>query len=264
MKKWTGRQAVGWKDFKPPSRPSKTEVKVFEEAVKKLKKDAKVLILGSTVELRGLCYKYGIKPYVVDYNKKVYLNITKTLMKRKGEDFFVEDNWIDMKFPFKFDLILGDLAFLMLPWKKQPKLAKKLHSLLKDNGLAVQRMWNRELKYKNMKKTLKEGEKLLKKGHYLQEVYHLPFLNYYYDMKKDCLNPQQIVKNMKRDMEKGILPKNRGQHFVRILSCYNNPCTMHEKADNEKMLKKHFKVVRVKYGKEIFKNMCPIYFLKKK
>jgi len=261
MNQWNKTQAVTWQDYKPPSKLSKSELKIHEKYIKKANK---VLILGSTIELRDLCYKYNIKPYVVDNKKEVYKEWSKFL-KRKGEDHFIHKNWLNMKFDFKFDLILGDLCFQQLTFKQQITLAKIINNLLDKNGVSIQRTWIKDHKpHKDIKKIVEKAKKTSKKYKVtITQAIELGLVNHYYNYKEDCIDSgPEIIKRMKPDFEKGIIPKNIWNHYEGIWKHYKNYNWMYTKKDFTKMIKKHFKI-KIKYGKDFYRRLCPIYILRR-
>ena len=92
---WNNYLAITWDKYLPPIRPYVEECEIFKAYlnifIKQNGKTPKVLILGSTPELRDVAYSCGIEPVVVDYSKDNY-EAMGTLCKVAGNDRFVESN----------------------------------------------------------------------------------------------------------------------------------------------------------------------------
>lgn len=263
--KWNKHQAATWKDYTPPSKLSDSELKIYEDYIKKYK-HSKILILGSTVELRDVCYKHNIIPFVVDNKKEVY-RIWTSLIKRKGKDVFINKDWLNMNFKFKFGLILGDLCFQQLTSKKQHLLAKKINFLLDKDGISLQRTWQRDAnKEKSITDVVKIGKKASKKyKENLNVAIELGLINYYYDIKSDSTGSgPMIIAKMKKDFDKGHLPKSVYSHFAYIWDPYKNSNYLAKKKDFEKMISKHLKIKKTVYGKDSYRRLCPVYILGRK
>jgi len=131
------RTAVG-----PPARPSKTEVKIFESLLFKIvkKKQAKVLVLGSTPELRDLALKYKCEVTSADISLEALIKL-RSLMKQNWEnEILVRDNWLHM--PLKhshYDIILGDLILENLYLHDWNKFLMKSREILNKNGYFILR-----------------------------------------------------------------------------------------------------------------------------
>lgn len=128
--------------YLPPGTPSLSEQKIYEKYVKKLsgRNGVKALILGSTPELRDLCQKHNVKYICVDYEPKNF-QILKNKMKYRGEEKLVTADWRTMNLSEKFDLVLGDIAFAMVPYSDLDKILNRLQKILKASGLIVQRTY---------------------------------------------------------------------------------------------------------------------------
>jgi hypothetical protein len=263
--KWNKKQAATWKDFKPPARLSKSEFKVVEGYVKKLKKDANVLILGSTVELRDLCYKYGIKPYVVDSKREVYEEWSKYL-KNKPHDFFVNKDWLDMHFDIKFDLILGDCCFQQLDKRCQKRLYQKMNNLLKEGGKSIQRTWVFDEKnHRDLRKEYLEAKKRVKKFKIpFQTAMYMGIVNSFFYASNGSLYAQDCIKYLKKAVEDGIVPMKVYDTYEPLWRHYKNMNYYSTKEGFTKAIKKYLKIKNIAYGKDFYRKLCPIYILVKR
>jgi hypothetical protein len=262
--KWNKKQAELWTlHWVPPSRLSDSELKVFESIIKKYNKNSKILILGSTIELRELCHKYGITPYIVDYKKEVYTEWSK-LLRIKGKECFINKNWLNMNFDFKFDLILGELAFTMLLWNDQIKFSRILANMLKKDGISLQRIWVRSIKNKNITKMINDAKLNAQRYNIsMKSAIFMDMINYYYDEKNDFISGPPALKKLNNDFKKGIIPKEIYDLFAPMWKVYKNSNHFPKKEKLDSMLKKHFKI-KITYGKDFYRKMCPLYILTKK
>ena len=260
---WDDKIARIWKYNVPPGRPSNSELKIFEHYFREISKKIKkpnVLILGSTPELRDLSIKYRFNPVVIDYNKNNFY-ILKNLMKQKGKERFVHCDWRKMNLRDKFQLVVGDLSLNMVPFTDQEKIVKKLRRII-DNGFFVHRTWIRRLdKYKNLKEIIKE-HKIKRKGMNGFSSFCLPMIHYCYDQKDDCIRFGDVIRVLKKTLDKGLITKREFNDVYRIWNDYKMPNYLPNKKKFEKMIKNYFTIEDVKYGVNWFKEFCPIYVLK--
>src|SRR3989338_9973920 len=140
--KWDGIAARIWRYSRTPSRPHKSDIAFIEGIIKNLirHKKPKVLILGSTPELRDICIKYGLIPTVVDYSRYNFKHL-KGQMKRRGKEILVVQDWRKMNLNKKFDIILGDLSLNMVGFKDQKIILRKLSKLAESKGFIAHRTW---------------------------------------------------------------------------------------------------------------------------
>ncbi|MBN1502105.1 class I SAM-dependent methyltransferase [Candidatus Woesearchaeota archaeon] len=151
-----------WKQVKPPQRPSREELNFMNCYIEKVKsrKKPKVLVLGSTPELRDLALKNNADLISCDLNKEIWIAM-KGLMKESGEEAFLHTNWLEIPEDTKFDLILGDGPINMLSAELVNPFFKKVASLLVDNGLSIQRVavQNKKLDLSKFQKAMEDYRK---------------------------------------------------------------------------------------------------------
>src|SRR4030042_5364331 len=100
--KWSLDLAKQWEKYKPPSRPTSSEVDIYEKHIKNLPKNSKILLLGSTPEIRDLAAKYKIKIVLCDWSEKI-CKALELLTKNELKEGFSKQDWRKMKFREKFD-----------------------------------------------------------------------------------------------------------------------------------------------------------------
>lgn len=130
-----------WKKVEPPFCPSKGEVMFYEKAVKKIlkRKNPKVLVLGSTPEIRDLLAKYKkLEVYIIDAGVPVYRAMTRLMKRKNKQEKLVVGDWLKM--PFKkdtFDLNLSHGAFSVIDLKNHEKFYKNIKRVIKKDGYVV-------------------------------------------------------------------------------------------------------------------------------
>ncbi len=130
-----------WKKVEPPFCPSKGEVMFYEKAVKKIlkRKNPKVLVLGSTPEIRDMLAKYKkLEVYIIDADLPVYRAMTRLMKRKNKQEKLVIGDWLKM--PFKkdtFDLSLNHAAFSVISLKNHEKFYKNLKKVIKKDGYVV-------------------------------------------------------------------------------------------------------------------------------
>ena len=250
----------------PPGPPSKSELAVYEKFVRALKnkKDARVLILGSTPGLRNLCLKYHLTPTSVDYNRRNF-KILKKLVKHSGREKLIIADWRRLKLKEKYDLILGDVAFAMLPFRGWDKLLKNLQPILKPNGLIVQRTWMRKNNdFKNFKVFLKNVHSKQRSKMDAFTSLGIPFAFYAYNAHNENICYARSLPKLKVFVAKKLLAENDYQRVEQVWQNYWLPNSFPPKVKFENEIRKYFKIKKILRGQDWFKKYAPIYVLRKK
>lgn len=133
---WNKQFAKDWKKYPAPVRPE-LEMDIYENILREVlekKNNPKVLILGSTPEFRDLLLKHKITPVCCDINPEVF-NALKYLMQEKGEEKFIESDWIKFSDKDRFDLIIGHCVVNMVPPESHCLFLKNVAEHLKKGGI---------------------------------------------------------------------------------------------------------------------------------
>lgn len=140
---WNVSMARTWRYMKAPSRPSQSELKIYERyfdkvGVRRGLQRPKVLILGSTTEFRKLAYNKDFAVVVVDYSREYYDEISRDLEKEIVEkEEYHNCHWCKMDQELKgskFDIIIGDLAIGNIKPEDFDKFISNIALLLSDQG----------------------------------------------------------------------------------------------------------------------------------
>lgn len=134
-----------WKRITSPGRPTHREVKIYEgfAKLKLRKKQAKVLILGATPELRDMLAKYkNVQVMLVDINLDAILAMTALMKneKTREKEIWMKANWLTAPLPQNyFDVVYGDYVVSNIPLKYQSKFLSNIKKWLKPDGYFINR-----------------------------------------------------------------------------------------------------------------------------
>lgn len=138
--------AKRWEKVAPPVRPSREDLKIYEEFLQlKIKKEEKpkVLIWGATPELRDLAHKYKAEVTVCDISLDMILAMTK-LMKYKeklSKEILVKADWSTVPLQQEYyNVILGDAVNLNISWQKEKIWWQHSAELLQKGGVFITKM----------------------------------------------------------------------------------------------------------------------------
>ncbi len=260
---WTEKVAKEWRRYKSPSRPSRSEIKIYEKCFRKLPIGSKVLIIGSTPEIRDIAAKYRMNVTICDWSEDI-CKALKFLMKRSNApEILHKQDWREMGFDQSFDMIIGDCATTVVPYADLDTVLRNMEKSLKPSGIAVQRIW---VRHKDQKYSLKSIEKIFEKKPWQIHWYTrmlFPVFLHYYNTERESLSGEEMYESMKKDCENGSVPEELVKLFSLVKS-HKTPNNVLLKADLENLLKKYFTITEVLQGKDNFRRNAPIYVLRKK
>jgi len=227
---WDKNLAKEWHGFTPPSRPSSSELKIYQKyfdevKYKKTGPNPSVLILGTTNEFRKLALDSGFSTTIVDYSIDYYNEISVELPakysheiceKIKNNEELINCSWEKMEKELKgrhFDIIIGDLAIGNVSPENLDKVLKNIYNLLFDGGLFLGKTF---LSFKDKEVSKDDLEKLFKQyfnqnietkeESYALTIYELSL--YACDLKKSKkINFFEISKIVKNIIEKQEMSK---------------------------------------------------------
>lgn len=194
---WNNYLAITWGKYLPPIRPYVEECEIFKtylsEFIKQNDKRPKVLILGSTPELRDVAYSCGIEPFIVDYSKDNY-EAMGTLCKVIGKDIFIESNWLDIKQHIheQFDFIFSEAAFNVLNATNAKKLYRICFDMLTDGGRVIAKQW---IRLSNIKPDVDKLINDFRASNSMWGFYShtcIPLMLAYYDYKNEVITLRRL------------------------------------------------------------------------
>lgn len=142
--------SVPWKKFaerwqkyyRPPGRPSREAIKNYriylKQAIKGLKRNPKVLIFGSTPELRDLCYEEKCDTTFADINLEMILAMSELTKHKNEEEIILRGNWLDLPLAENYyDVAMGDIVLSNVPWEKRRCFLQQIQKILKVKGYFI-------------------------------------------------------------------------------------------------------------------------------
>lgn len=162
-----GKQSYFWKQAVPPVRPSEGDLKIYKQFLKGRGKVKRILIIGSTPELREIvACETDATVYVADESLEMLTGMLKFAphvdpMKEK----WVKDDWMTLPMPAKFfDVILGDVVLHQMTPKREVAFLQHMRFLLRDDGVFITRLFFLNSEF--FKKDLNSVVKSVCTGHY--------------------------------------------------------------------------------------------------
>lgn len=156
QKNYWDSQSPGWKYIAEPFRPSREELRYYENFLNAAEDKKRILLLGSTPELRDLLARHYDKSkiYVCDFSWKMLEEMTKELKYANQEkEIWIKADWTDIALPQNFfDAVIGDLIFMQFPPDQTENFLKKISGLLIEGGVFIVRSRCR----KDFRKPVKE------------------------------------------------------------------------------------------------------------
>ncbi len=137
--------ADSWGKFTEGPHPSKknvTQYKQFlDEAIAGVA-EPKVVIFGSTPEVRDMLATYpNIHVTVLDINTEMTKAMSSLMKESHERETWVQGNWLDPQLPKgEFDAVFGDHIRANIPFDKQDELFGAIAGLLKATGALITRI----------------------------------------------------------------------------------------------------------------------------
>ena len=267
MYKWDTHIATDWRRAIPPARPSLSELVVFDQYLRRFPRGSSVLILGSTQEFRDICYCQSLDTTAVDYNAKTFHILGKGLRHPSVAHLVVQD-WRNMEFENRFDVVIGDLAINMMSISEQAIVMKNISNALKKDGLLIHRVWIRQPgRYTRPTTTfgdiLAEHKAERPNADYFFSL-ALPFIHYFFDEERKCIDFQIMLQGLREAYRDNLIPKECLRAFERPWHRYFMPNWLQTADEVEQMMSHDLAIVSVGFGSDFYSDFCPIYVMKAK
>lgn len=260
--------ASKWKNFQPPIRPSPDDLAVFEKYLQRKigqkGKGLKLLILGSTPELRDMAKEHGIVPIVCDYSKENY-DALGMLCRKEGRELFVNQDWRQLALPEQVDLVFCEASFNMVNEEDLRKVLSSAIHVVNDNGIIVAKTWIR-FSTKELSKELSFHALVQAYRKSYQDVpflYAVPLLSFFYD--EDRGSVQKRHQRMKQYQREGKITKEEFssmEHHGYETSPHNIYLLFEE--DLMRVIQEYFTITNIELPKQIGMNKVPIIVMEKK
>jgi len=250
--------AETWKKLvMPPSRPCKTQLKIWDKIIKekaRKSKEPRALILGATPELRDLCLKNNFKTTVCDINPTMVKGMT-SLMKHKNdprEEIIIGDclkvNFLNNS----FDIVMEDASLnQILNVKDVTRLVGKIYYTLKPDGLFLAR----EIVRISLEPVIK-GDGWIKwfKKYKKDKMTNADLYSFYKYQSDANLYPESPsiadIPLMFKKVDELSQQEEGLKDFInwldKVLGRKSKPALIFLKKDLEKLLEKYFKLLPIK------------------
>lgn len=264
---WDLSMAEQWKFYKPPVRPSEADLAIFgkyiEEKIAQKGKDIKILILGSTPELRSLVHTFGLPVWVCDYSEENFRALGQ-LVAVQGVEHYVQQNWITLDLDERFDLIFGEASPNVVAREDVPAVLRNAERHLAEGGLFLAKVWY----HLPQKDSLPEILKRYREEFLGEDFYHAMAVRLYtlcHDPKTDATALFDVRLLLEKYHKQGVVTTEE------LKSCTN---IINEKTklrifgplrtDWDKIFVENFDIIRVHEPAPIGPDPIPIYALRKK
>jgi hypothetical protein len=268
-----------------PNRPSPQDCEIYGKLIKQAIgriKGARILILGSTPEIRSILYTYtslnGARVFCIDINSTMYQAMKNFIARADLKEKFIKKNWLATNFPNQyFDLVLGDEIICNIPKRLHQNLFIEISRILKNNHYFITRH-NLFIHSRNTPqqiilsiiKKIDQGEISFQTA-----INHLYITLFYNKVQRTpenrvCMNEElediehfyKVIKNKKYKKILGVLIKVFKENWGFVFGYY---WYVLSKEVSEEELKKFFIIKKRIYANDyLTTKFSPIYSLKKK
>lgn len=281
---WDNQVAIDWQWVPPPSRPSLSELLVFQDALVESGKprDSRAMILGSTAELRDMAFEFGFETTIVDYNLRNFELLMRHCRHPAAETqdelyasvarvtTILNEDWREMEFDDDelFDVVLGDLAVNMVPLKEQRSLLARIVQCIRPGGTSIQRIWVRDPeRYSPRVTTVQDilakhdrAKTESQRNHFYWLA--LPLISYFHDEESNETRFQDILAEFEILYKKGEINQELYDSFLAPWRHYVLPNVLPTKTEANLMFDELNIDYEVRYGSDWFSDMSPIYILR--
>lgn len=134
------KNSEGWFSVGSPWRPSAGDVRVYQKLCGS-RINGRVLILGSTSELRELVASQHNSPVLVDISFAMLQKMSQSLTHGdQANEIWIKSDWCEAPLRSNyFDLIIGDMVWWVVSVDSQFRLRDKIADLLAPDGIFVSR-----------------------------------------------------------------------------------------------------------------------------
>jgi hypothetical protein len=263
MRNWDDEHALEWRrSFGPPARPTQKECMLYRRELTRLGRESKVLLLGSTPEIRDQVAELGLQLTVVDFNEKNYRELQALMNADPKSEGYVKQDWADMEFDSEFDFVVGDNVLSVLDLQKAKRIVANVHRALKPKARWVTRvMLYNEGEDFISPDTLNGRIRNCGTKREIYERLYVPFLAYYKN-EVGAMVGRRVYEKMLRDVDKGLFPAFCKEVFL-ALSYYEDENYLVKREEFEKDIGGQFKIVRSYDRTEPFSKNWVIYVLAK-
>lgn len=265
---WNTYLAESWSRYLPPIRPAPEELEIFEsvmiQEIANKGKNLLVAIMGSTPELRDLCALHSLNVTVVDYNGDNYRALS-ALMKYKGSEKFVNQNWLNLKVNQEFDIVLMEASCNVVAKSQLDRFFRRINTHLKPQGVVIAKTW---VRVSNDPPSIEEiihyyRSRLATKDFY--SAMCLPLFLHFYDFQKEEVSVAKFSAKIEELYQMGVLTKQEWETIKRhnyekvTLKLY-----IPQKMDFQEHASHYYRIEQVIEAGFDFSNLHPVFVMRSK
>ena len=199
-----------WEIYAYPGRPSEGDIAILKKWLKKINAK-RVLVFGSTPELRDLLFELGCETYVIDLQMEMIEGMKQYMKHPNDKENIINADWLDAPLQDDFfDAILGDLILVNIPLPKQPQLFKQIIRMLKKDGYFMPKILYQPDNWPGCDSLKTEGDSLLginkiaslpyNRNRYEELLVYLMYQVYDYEKKiYDGMKLQTLIEKYYKD-----------------------------------------------------------------
>lgn len=143
QKQYWDARSNDWNLYESPFRPSELEIAQYRSLLATTENKRKILLLGSTPELRKLLseHYYHSSIFICDFSWRMLEAMTYQADSVDPEkEIWVKADWNEPALPVHFfDLVIGDLPLLQIHPERELQFLKQIYRLLLPNGICIMR-----------------------------------------------------------------------------------------------------------------------------
>lgn len=266
---WNGQLARIWTKTVGPSRPTISELAIYDKYAKILQKNSpeklKILVLGSTPEFRDWGFENNFDITVMDCNPDYYEEVTREIRHKCIKEKLIVKKWQELDSENEYDIIIGDLAIGNIPPNDLENFLIKVSRALTINGIFLGKSLFNDKSY-----TPLTPRKLVEK-YYNDGTWH-PYSYFVYDLSIYCMDSNNMLSFPKQysvleDLnQKGILKDETFEYFKNVGWDSDMKFLFHipNLDDYEKLLNTYLSIFAIEYGNDIYSPHFPLYIVGRK
>ncbi len=269
MSGWGHELALIWTNNVAPSRPSVAEMCVYTRYLRilqqRIRRQARVLVLGSTPEFRDWCYDENLVLHVVDSNQDYYDTVSREIRHKNITEELHISRWEDMSFPLQFDIIIGDLAIGNVDPERFDDFLNNVDRALAQGGLFIGKsfIWSDEEPIIKPKEIIDlYDESCIHPYTYINHQLAL----YCLDRNNYLLDFSQMYRELAALYNSGYIGDKLFSYFTKV--GWNTEMKFHFFAPSQKYfvqkINEHLQFLSFEHTMDIYTNVFPIYVAQKR
>ena len=240
---------LNWGRYTSPFRLSSDDVEVYSSVLRKFKNKKRILLLGSTPEIREVLSSLDFEIVVADFSYEMLQGMIYFGDIDIDKEWWVKADWMILDKFLKnnyFDLILGDLVLRNIDFGRQNKFLKIISSLLNEKGMFISRIhhYDEKMSLVSQKKIVEDVLSLKNISQKLKEdLITSRLFDKYTERKNKTINKKLFLEAI--GSNKKIL-----KNIYKKWGDEKRTWTQHTKQEIQEMLKKYFYIEERKIAED--------------